>query len=266
MHSKPIDRIMNRFFDGEIGIEDADKEIQEYLTVRKFDEKIIRRLDKRRDLVKTKVVDGKKIKVCQHRTYAEFFRDISIGIRKEHAMFIVWVDYMRKLGYGIRWEKYGTDAIGLAFLDLKEEENNPDYLLSINNSPFYPVDVKTCEKDDINTFKVSDLKNYSRHDSLMLVLTGEAKIDNPKLNTFIFYGQKAVRMLSKQKSNLFHEFAPNKPAVRVAKEKFMRARNAQISFKKLLEQKLIDICHILEEGQPIFTGPLRKIINTDFSC
>lgn len=266
MHSKPIDRIMNRFFDGEIGIEDADKEIQEYLTVRKFDEKIIRRLDKRRDLVKTKVVDGKKIKVCQHRTYAEFFRDISIGIRKEHAMFIVWVDYMRKLGYGIRWEKYGTDAIGLAFLDLKEEENKPDYLLSINNSPFYPVDVKTCEKDDINTFKVSDLKNYARHDSLMLVLTGEARIDEPYLRTFIFYGQRAVRMLAKQKSNLFHEFAPNKPAVRVAKEKLMRARNAQISFKKLFDQKLIDICHTWEEGQPIFTGPLRKIIDTDFSC
>ncbi len=266
MHSKPIDRIMNRFFDEEIGIEDADKEIQDYLTVRKFDEKIIRRLDKRRDLVKTKIVNGKKTKVFQHRTYAEFFRDISIGIRKEHTMFMVWVDYMRKLGYGIRWEKYGTDAIGLAFLDLKEEENKPDYLLSINNSPFYPVDVKTCEKDDINTFKVSDLNNYAKHDSLMLVLIGEIKIKDPKLKTFIFYGQKAVKLLSKQKSRFFHEFAPNKPSVRVAKSKAMKNRQGHISFSKLSDQKLIDICNTCEDVKPIFTGPLKKIIYTDFSC
>lgn len=266
MHSKPIDRIMNRFFDGEISVEEADKEIIEYLTVRKFDDKIIKRLDRRRDLVKTKVVNGKKVKMCLHRTYAEFFRDISIGIRKEHSMFLCWIDYMRKIGYGIRWEKYGTDAIGLAFLDIKEEENKPDYLLSVNNSPFYPVDVKTCEKDDINTFKVSDLKNYARHDSLMLVCCGETKIENPELHTFIFYGQKAVKLLAKQKSRFFPEFAPNKPSVRVAKEKMMKSRQGHISYKNLLDKKLIDICHVFEDKNPVFRGPLRKIINTDFSC
>ena len=100
----------------------------------------------------------------------------------------------------------------------------------------------------------------------MLVLSGENRIKDPKLHEFVFYGQKAVKWLAKQKSRFYPEFAPNKPSVRVAKSKLMKSRQGHISFGKLCDQKLIDICYVLEEKQPVFKGPLRKIIDTDFSC
>jgi len=250
MENKPIDRIMNRYFDGEINLDEANKSIVEYLTVRKFDEQTIRRLDRRRDK------GGKKV-----RTYAEFFRDISIGVRKEHAVFLEWIKYMKSKGFTIKWEKYGTDSVGLAFVE--DNDNRPDYLLSINNSPFFVVDVKTCGTQEINTFKKADLKNYIEHNALMLVCIGKIDMHDPQLKSFVFYGQKSIKLLNSFDGMIYNEFAPNKPAIRVSREKELERKKAHISFKKLVEDNLIE-CIKVTEDMPEFTGPLKALVEHDY--
>lgn len=250
MKDKPVDRIMNRYFDSEITIVEANDEIIEYLEVRKFDKKTIARLDRRRD------VKGRK-----GRTYAEFFRDISKGIRKEHAIFLKWVEYMEEMEFVVKWEKYGTDAVGLAFVE--NSDDRPDYLISINLSPFFPVDVKTCPILTMNTFKKGDLKNYARVKSSMLVCMGDINIQKPVLKSFVFYGPNAIRVLKKYNGRIYYEFAPNKKAVRVSYKKILESKKAMISFEELLDDNLIDIVDANKKEMK-FNGPLKHLIDGNY--
>lgn len=251
MRARPIDRIMNKYFDGEITLKQADEEIAEYLAVRKFDEAVIRRLDRRKD------APGKR-----GRTYAEFFRDISEGIRKEHATFLAWVKYMESKKINVKWEKYGTDAIGLAFIE--NSDDRPDYLISLNNSPFYAVDVKTCPVTSFNTFKKGDLKNYIKHNSSMLVCMGKIDMKNPELKAFSFYGNVAVKYLNNIEGEEFYEFAPNKKAVRISFKNKMKQKRARVSFEELTNRKIIDYIKITK-GALKAQGPLNKWLRNDFT-
>jgi hypothetical protein len=242
---------MNKFFEGQVTIEEANDEIIAYLDLKKFSNKVLQNLDRRRDK------GGKKV-----RTYAEFFRDISIGTRKEHTVFLEWVKYMQSKGFVIKWEKYGTDAIGLAFVE--GNDTRPDYLISFNNSPFYPIDVKTGGTDNINTFKIADLKNYAQHNAMMLSCMGKADVKNPELTGFIFYGNEAIRKLLSFDGAYFHEFAPNKLAVRVARVKLMKNKRGHISFKQMAEERLID--HIIVDNKkPVFKGPMKKLLEMKYN-
>jgi hypothetical protein len=214
----------------------------------KFDKKIIDRLDRRRD------ADGKN----KGRTYARFFIEISEGIRKEHAVFLKWIEHMESLGYKMMWEKYGTDAIGLAFVEVVDDR--PDYIVSINNSPFFIIDAKTCPVDTFNTFKTGDLKHYVKYNASMVVCMGDFKSEEPELKSFAFYGPSAIRHLLKLDSTTFPEFVPNKQAVRVAYKKNVLSKRAQVSFEELLQDETIDIIKV-DEKEPVFNGPLKRIIN-----
>ena len=92
MAERPIDRKVSKYFEGKLTEAKLNKEIEKYLKEGlesgKFDKKIIARLDRRRDH------NGKK----KGRTYARFFIEISEGIRKEHAIFLKWIEHMKKIG------------------------------------------------------------------------------------------------------------------------------------------------------------------------
>ena len=252
MAEKPIDRKVSKYFAGELSEAKLNEEIEQYLKdgieSGKFDEKIIARLDRRRDS------NGKK----KGRTYARFFIEISEGIRKEHAIFKKWIEHMESLGYNMRWEKYGTDAIGLAFVEVTDDR--PDYLVSINNSPFFVVDAKTCPVETINTFKTGDMKHYTKYNASMLVCMGNIKLADPELKSFAFYGPSAIRHLLKLDSTTYPEFAPNKQAVRVAYKRNMKSKKAQVSFEELLKDETMDLVKVTEKN-PEFKGPLKRIIH-----
>ena len=252
MAERPIDRRVSQYFKGKLTEAKLNEAIEQYLKdgleSGKFDEKIIARLDRRRDN------NGKK----KGRTYARFFIEISEGIRKEHAIFLAWVEHMISIGYKIRWEKFGTDAIGLAFVEVKDDR--PDYLVSINNSPFFVVDAKTCPVETINTFKTGDMKHYVNYNASMLVCMGKIKLENPELTSFAFYGPSAIRHLLKLDSTTYPEFAPNKQAVRVAYKKNMKNKRAQVSFEELLKDETMDLVKVTEKN-PDFKGPLKRIID-----
>ena len=252
MAERPIDRKVSQFFNGKITESKLNKEIEKYLKdglkSGKFTDKDISRLDRRRDN------KGKK----KGRTYARFFIDISSGIRKEHASFLVWIEHMRSIGYQMRWEKFGTDAVGLAFVEVKDDR--PDYLVSINKSPFFVVDAKTCPVETINTFKTGDMKNYKDYNASMLVCMGDIQIKNTVLTSFSFYGPSAIRHLLKLDSTTYPEFAPNKQAVRVSYKKNLKNKRAQVSFEELLKDETIDLVKI-DNKNPCFSGPLKRILN-----
>lgn len=242
MKDGPINRIITKHFEGKITIKEANDLIIEYFKEKKFDSKIMATLDKRRD----------------KRTYAEFFKDISAGIRKEHLTLLKWVEHMQGWGFKVKWEQYGTDAIGEAFME--ELDDRPDYLISVNDSSFFPVEVKTCPTPDINTFKVTDLHNYKKYSSSVLVCIGKIEMNNPVLKSFVFYGPKAVEKLYAFPGIIFHEFAPYKKAVRVSKTEMMTRKKASMSFEELITQRLIDVAQMGDE-KPKFTGPLSHILN-----
>jgi len=255
MSERPIDRKVSKYFNGELTEEKLNKEIEQYLkdglANGKFDEKTIARLDRRRDS------NGKK----EGRTYARFFIEISEGIRKEHEIFLKWISHMENLGYKMRWEKFGTDAIGLAFVEVMDDR--PDYIVSINNSPFFVVDAKTCPIESINTFKVGDLKHYENYNASMVVCMGEIKLKEPVLKSFSFYGPSAIRHLLKLESTTYPEFAPNKPAVRVSYKKNMKNKKAQVSFEELLKDETMDLVNVSDK-KPEFKGPLKRIIDGNY--
>jgi len=255
MAEKPIDRLVSKYFEKEISELELNNKIKEYLKggieSGKFDEKIIKRLDRRRDS------NGKK----KGRTYARFFIEISEGIRKEHAIFKKWIKHMESLGYQMRWEKYGTDAIGLAFVEVTDDR--PDYIVSINNSPFFIVDAKTCPIETINTFKTGDLKHYGNYNASMVVCMGNIKLEDPELKSFTFYGPSAIRHLLKLESTTYPEFAPNKQAVRVSYKKTMKSKRAQVSFEELLKDGTMDMVKVSEKN-PVFNGPLKRIIDGNY--
>lgn len=250
MQNKPIDRIMNRYFSEEITIEEANDEIEEYLKVRDFDAKTINLLNRRKDS------PGKK-----GRSYAQFFADISVGVRKEHSIFLEWVKFMEQHKFDVRWEKYGTDAIGLAFIE--DNDPRPDYLISVNKSPFFVVDVKTCPVDNINTFKKGDLKNYLKYDGSILVLMGKATPKESVLKSFSFYGPKAVKKLSKFEGRIYFEYARNKKAVRISVEKDFKKKDAHITFKEMQSEKLVDIIKVTDTKIKA-DGPLRTLIEKKY--
>lgn len=251
MAEKPIDRKVSNYFAGEITEENLNKEIIQYLEdgkeSGKFDEKIMARLDRRRDL------NGQK-----PRTYARFFIEISEGIRKEHAIFLKWIEHMEKLDYKMKWEKYGTDAIGLAFVEVKDDR--PDYLVSINDSPFYVVEAKTCPVETMNTFKTGDLKHYEKYNASIVVCMGNINLKKPELKSFSFYGPLAIRHFLKMKSMIYPEFAPGKLAVRASYKKIMKSKEAQLSFEELLKDETMDLVSVTEK-EPIFKGPLKRVID-----
>lgn len=252
MAEKPIDRKVSKYFAGELTEKQLDIEIQQYLKDGlengKFDKEIMKRLDRRRD------ANGKK----KGRSYARFFIEISEGIRKEHTIFLKWIEYMESVGFQIRWEKYGTDAIGLAFVEVTDDR--PDYLVSINKSPFFVIDVKTCPLETMNTFKTGDLRHYEKYNASMLVCMGKIDIKDPELKSFAFYGPSAIRHFLKLESTVFHEFAPNKKAIRISYKQQMKSKKAQVSFEELIKDKTVDIINV--NGKiPKFQGPLKRIID-----
>jgi len=255
MAERPIDRKVSKYFEGEISESKLNKEIKEYLKEGvlngKFTKSIMNRLDRRRDS------NGKK----KGRTYARFFIEISEGIRKEHAVFLKWIEHMEKIGYQMKWEKYGTDAIGLAFVEVLDDR--PDYIVSINNSPFFVIDAKTCPIESINTFKTGDLKHYVKYNASMVVCMGDIKLKDPILKSFAFYGPSAIRHFLKLESTTYPEFAPYKQAVRVSFKKNMKSRKAQISFEELLKDRTMDLVKV-EEKEPEFNGPLKRIIHGNY--
>jgi hypothetical protein len=252
MAERPIDRRVSQYFEGKITEEKLNKQIEEYLkdgiASGKFTDKIMARLDRRKD------ANGKK----KGRTYARFFIEISEGIRKEHAIFLKWIEHMEKIGYEMKWEKYGTDAIGLAFVEVKDDR--PDYLVSINNSPFFVVDAKTCPIETKNTFKTGDLRHYEKYNASMVVCMGKIGLDNQELKSFSFYGPLAIRHLLKLKSTTYPEFAPNKQAVRASYKKTMKSNRAQVSFEELLKDGTMEMVKVTEKD-PEFRGPLKRIID-----
>lgn len=252
MAERPIDRKVSKYFEGKLTEKKLNEEIEQYLKEGvesgKFNDKIIARLDRRRDN------NGKK----KGRTYARFFIEISEGIRKEHAVFQKWIEHMESLGYKMRWEKYGTDAVGLAFVEVTDDR--PDYIVSINNSPFFIVDAKTCPIETINTFKTGDMKHYVKYNASMVVCMGNIKAEDPELKSFAFYGPSAIRHLLKLDSTTYPEFAPNKQAVRVSYKKNMKNKRAQVSFEELLRDETMDLVKVSDK-KPVFKGPLKRIIN-----
>ena len=185
MSEKPIDRIVERYFSKKITREKARGLIEEYIVKKKFSKAVLHGLDYRRD----------------HRSRGEFFISLAEGTRKEHTSFLEVVKYLEKQGNFIKWKPYGSDAIGLAFMantkEKKTEKNKPDYLISINRSPYFLMDVKNCASEKINTFKKKNLDNYAtNYNSGMIVCVGKADIFKPDLKRFIVYGNKAVKKSS----------------------------------------------------------------------
>ena len=250
MNGKPIDRIVERYLiKKEITREKAIRLINEYIEKKNFPKHILSWIDRRRD----------------KRSRGEFFLHLAEGIRKEHSSFLLWIEYMEKQGYKMRWEKYGTDAVGLAFIekekDKKKEINKPDYLISIDSSPFFVVDAKNCSRLDMNTFKKTDLKNYAKHNASMIVFMGDADPIEPDLKTFVFYGPNAVKELNKKEGKTYWGFAGGKKAVRVGDNKM---KNKDFSFNELKKDKYIDIVD-LSIPKAVFRGPLKRIVNGKYN-
>jgi len=250
MNGKPIDRIVERYLvKNEITRNEAIKQINNYIVKKNFSEDILNWVDHRKD----------------KRSRGEFFMHLAEGIRKEHTSFLFWIKYMEKQGYKMRWEKYGTDAVGLAFIekekDKKKEKNKPDYLISIDGSPFFVIDAKNCSRLDMNTFKKTDLKNYAKHNASMVVFMGNADPVKPNLKTFVFYGPNAVKELNKKEGKTYWGFAGGKKAVRVGDNKM---KNKDFSFNELKKDKYIDIVD-LSIPKAVFRGPLKRIVNGKYN-
>lgn len=250
MSEKPIDRIVERYFSKKITREKARYLIEEYIDKKKFSKSVLYGLDYRRD----------------HRSRGEFFISLAEGTRKEHTSFLEVVKYLEKMGNFVKWKTYGSDAIGLAFItnekEKKSEKNKPDYLISINKSPYFLIDVKNCASEKINTFKKQNIDNYAtKYNSGMIVCVGRADIFKPDLKRFIVYGNKAVKKLNTFKGKIYRGFAGKKEGVRVG---YKGNKDCYITFEELKSERLIDIIEFGKKKNTI-NGPLKYMLTRKFN-
>ena len=249
MSEKPIDRIVERYFGKKITREKARISIEKYIDGKNFSETVLKGLDRRRD----------------HRSRGEFFISLAEGIRKEHASFLSVVKYLERMGNFVKWETYGTDAIGQAFMvntkNQKKEKNKPDYIISINKSPFFITDVKNCSSEKINTFKKQDLENYDKYNCGMIVCMGRADPVDPDIKKIVIYGNKAVKKLNTFEGKVYRGFAGRKLGVRVGHK---GDKDCYITFEELKSDRLIDIVDLSKKRNAI-NGPLKYMLTRKFN-
>lgn len=125
-------------------------------------------------------VSGQDLKCLDNRkdgrTYGEFFRQVQLKTNKQNNLMLAWSKRMSERGYCVEYKDNGVDNSGKPILSIEKLNKDADYLVSIDNAPFVPVELKEASKNI--TIKVADLKSFIEQEACILFFwkTGNQKI------------------------------------------------------------------------------------------
>ncbi len=133
------------------------------------------------------------------RTHLEFGLDLRKSQKKEHKVFLYFIDYLKKDGIKeVTWELYGSDLDGyLKIINYhgksKTSYSDPDYLVHKEDRD-YLIEAKSFETPP--TFKIANLIKYKELKSYIVL---------KYLGKYYLFGSKAINLLFKEKRIQIHE-------------------------------------------------------------